>query len=261
MFLNRMLGNLSIRLKLGLGFALVLLLTLGIALVGWVTLNNLADRSDKLTEIGLANKEIQDVRNERLVYERNLDPATGKQMEKELDDVAQRIQALQQRLNVPENLTRLQRQSDTLGQYRRLFNELEQLALARQQARERLGSSADRTTGLLEPIEQPLREAGNLSGFASLVAVNQQIQQARFHLRGYTYSGRAEFEQPALDAIDQAAATLRALPDKLPATYRDALQAPAPRWPTTVAQYWHSAPRARPVTTPSRNWRNWATRC
>ena len=223
MFLNRLLGNLSIKLKLGLGFALVLLLTLVIALVGWVTLENLGDRSDKLTDIGLANKEIQDVRNERLVYERNLDPTSGQQMLKELDDVAQRIKALQQRLNVPVNLARLQRQSDTLGQYRRTFDELQQVVQARQRAREQLGSSADRATGLLDPLAQPLQQAGNLDAFASLIAVNQQIQQARFHLRGYTYSGRAEFEQPALNAIDQATLALGALPDKLPANYRNAL--------------------------------------
>ena len=223
MFLNRLLGNLSIKLKLGLGFALVLLLTLVIALVGWVTLENLADRSDKLTDIGMANKEIQDVRTERLVYERNLDPATGQQMLKELDDVAQRIRVLQQRLNVPANLARLQHQNDTLDQYRRTFDELQQMVHARQRAREQLGTSADRATGLLDPLEQPLQQAGNLDDFASLIAVNQQIQQARFHLRGYTYSGRAEFEQPALKAIDQATEALAALPAKLPANYRNTL--------------------------------------
>ena len=101
--MNRMLGNLSIQLKLALGFALVLLLTLGIALIGWTTLEDLADRSDKLTDIGAVNKEIQDVRNQRLVYERNLEPAVGQQMDKELDDVAERLAYLQRRLNVPAN--------------------------------------------------------------------------------------------------------------------------------------------------------------
>ncbi|MEJ5042752.1 methyl-accepting chemotaxis protein [Pseudomonas sp. B21-036] len=225
--MNRMLGNLSIQLKLALGFALVLLLTLGIALIGWTTLEDLADRSDKLTDIGAVNKEIQDVRNQRLVYERNLEPAVGQQMDKELDDVAKRLAYLQRRLNVPANLARVQRQENTLDQYRRTFAELQTTVQARQQARDALGSSAERAVALLAPVGQALRERADFSAYASLVTVDQQIQQARFHLRGYTYSGRAEFEAPALAAIDQAASQLDALPDRLPSTYRDTLRAAA----------------------------------
>lgn len=170
--MNRMLGNLSIQLKLALGFALVLLLTLGIALIGWTTLEDLADRSDKLTDIGAVNKEIQDVRNQRLVYERNLEPAVGQQMDKELDDVAERLAYLQRRLNVPANLARVQRQENTLDQYRRTFAELQTTVQARQQARDALGSSAERAVVLLAPVGQALRERADFSAYASLVTVD-----------------------------------------------------------------------------------------
>jgi methyl-accepting chemotaxis protein len=40
------------------------------------------------------------------------------------------------------------------------------------------------------------------------VETSALLQQARFQVRGYTYSGKAEFQQTALTAIDQALAVL-----------------------------------------------------
>jgi methyl-accepting chemotaxis protein len=55
------------------------------------------------------------------------------------------------------------------------------------------------------------------------VETSALLQQARFQVRGYTYSGKAEFQQTALTAIDQAMAVLKALPAKLPAEYAASL--------------------------------------
>lgn len=44
-------GNLSVSRKLGLGFGLVLIFTLALALIGWNSLSNMIHRSDVQAEI------------------------------------------------------------------------------------------------------------------------------------------------------------------------------------------------------------------
>lgn len=47
-WLAQSLGNVSVNRKLGLGFGLVLLLTLAITLTGWHGMDSIIDRGDKL---------------------------------------------------------------------------------------------------------------------------------------------------------------------------------------------------------------------
>ncbi|MBI3907470.1 MAG: methyl-accepting chemotaxis protein, partial [Pseudomonas fluorescens] len=56
----------------------------------------------------------------------------------------------------------------------------------------------------------------SVAAFNSVIDLSKLIQQARFQVRGYTYSGKNEAEQPALDAIDNALKNLESLPAKLP---------------------------------------------
>lgn len=57
-----------------------------------------------------------------------------------------------------------------------------------------------------------------------MVEQSKLIQQSRFQVRGYTYSGKVEAEQPALDAIDNALKKITELQGQLPAQYQANLQ-------------------------------------
>ncbi len=47
-------------------------------------------------------------------------------------------------------------------------------------------------------------QGDSVAQFNSVIDLSKLIQQARFQVRGYTYSGKPEAEQPALDAIGNA---------------------------------------------------------
>lgn len=64
----KVLADISVRSKLTLGFALVLLLTIVVAGIGWAGLNGLGERSAKLSSIARINEEARDVRIARLNY-------------------------------------------------------------------------------------------------------------------------------------------------------------------------------------------------
>ena len=44
-------GNISVTLKLALGFGLVLLLTMALALVGWSSLGSVVQRSERMADV------------------------------------------------------------------------------------------------------------------------------------------------------------------------------------------------------------------
>src|SRR5690606_11318087 len=66
--MNSWFANISVNLKLGLGFGLVLLLTGLLALTGWTSLGSLIDRSNWMSDITQLNSDLTNLRVARLQY-------------------------------------------------------------------------------------------------------------------------------------------------------------------------------------------------
>ncbi|WP_420801256.1 methyl-accepting chemotaxis protein [Pseudomonas brassicae] len=66
--MNSWFANISVNLKLALGFGLVLLLTGLLALTGWTSLGGLIDRSNWMSDITQLNNELTELRVARLQY-------------------------------------------------------------------------------------------------------------------------------------------------------------------------------------------------
>ena len=66
--MNSWFGNISVNLKLGLGFGLVLALTCVLALTGWTSLGGLIDRSNWMSDITQLNAGLTKLRVVRLQY-------------------------------------------------------------------------------------------------------------------------------------------------------------------------------------------------
>lgn len=212
----RKLGNVSVNLKLAIGFSLVLLLTVAIALTGWQGLNGLTERGDKLAVISHLNELAKDLRISLLTYEQQRTPEASAQVLQILKNLESEQRAAQERFTIPANRALIDEQIAAVREYQRALSDLNQAAQNREASRANLGSSADRAVLLISQIEQALVQGENLSQFNNVVQLSKLIQQARFQVRGYTYSGKAEFKQTALDAIDQAYKALQALPEKIP---------------------------------------------
>ena len=63
--------------------------------------------------------------------------------------------------------------------------------------------------------KNPCWQGDSVAQFNSVIELSKLLQQARYQVRGYTYSGKAEAEQPALDAIDNALKNLESLPAQI----------------------------------------------
>ena len=219
------LGNVSVKRKLGIGFGLVLLLTLAITFTGWIGLDSVTDRGDKLGNISVIHQYTQDLRIARQHYERNRDQASVAELEKALANLERQVQLMLEQIELPADRQRLEQQRDAVRQYQQTFNDLKQADQQRSASRQVLGDNADKASELIGKVQQGLLQGGDIHQYQEAVEVSGQLQQARFQVRGYTYSSRAEFQQTALAAIDQALPVLRALPAKVPAEHAASLEA------------------------------------
>jgi hypothetical protein len=79
-----------------------------------------------------------------------------------------------------------------------------------------------------------LLQGDSVTQFNRVVELSKLIQQARFQVRGYTYSGKVDAEQPALDAIDNALKKITELKANCPPSTRPTCNRPASRCKPTV---------------------------
>jgi len=213
------LGNMSVSRKLGCGFGLVLLLTLAITLTGWSGINGVTSRGDTLGNISVIHQYTQELRIARQQYERDRDEKGVAALETALGNLDRQVQLMLGQIEQPADLQRLEQQREAVRQYQQAFADIRQAGQRRDASRSVLGDSADKAAALISQVQQRLLAAGDVNQYQHAVEVSTLLQQARFQVRGYTYSGKPEFQQTALTAIDQALAVLKALPTKLPAEY------------------------------------------
>ena len=209
------LGNISVNRKLGIGFGLVLLLTLLITFTGWSGLSDVTSRGDKLGFISSINDLSRDLRIARLDYENRRGEQGPDAVNEMLSKLETSLQAARQMIEQPADVAMIDQQLAAVSQYKQAFVALTQAGANRENARSKLGATADNAVDKVAEVEKSMLQGDSVTQFNSVIDLSKMIQQARFQVRGYTYSGKPEAEQPALDAIDNALKNLQSLPSEL----------------------------------------------
>ena len=215
-WLAQKLGNISVNRKLSLGFGLVLVLTLLITATGWNGLVTVIDRGDKLANISKIIALTKDLRIARLNYERDKGEQGPQELNERLSELDEALEVSRKQLVTPEDLVMVQQQLAAVTDYRRAVADITLATQARESNREQLGATADAAVDKVASVEKALLQGESLAQFNSIIELGKLVQQARFQVRGYTYSSKPEAEKLALDAIDNALKELSSLPAKLP---------------------------------------------
>ncbi|WP_130930806.1 MULTISPECIES: methyl-accepting chemotaxis protein [unclassified Pseudomonas] len=218
------LGNVGVNRKLGVGFGLVLLLTLLITFTGWTGLGEVTSRGDKLGFISEINGLTKDLRIARLDYEMRRGEQGPGAVNDLLGKLETGLQAARQMIEQPADIAMIDQQLAAVSLYKQGFTALTQAGANREDARSKLGATADNAVAKVAEVEKSMLQGDSVAAFNSVIELSKLIQQARFQVRGYTYSGKSEAEQPALDAIDNALKYLESLPAKLPEEHLANLQ-------------------------------------
>ncbi|UVM61859.1 methyl-accepting chemotaxis protein [Pseudomonas sp. B21-010] len=215
-WLTEKLGNVSVNRKLGFGFGLVLLMTVLSTFAGWNSLSSVISRADKQASIASLNELAKDLRIASLDYEMRRGEQGPTAVNEFVGKLQENVQAALKRFVRPADQELLNQQLAILDEYKRAFADLTQATQNRESARSKLGANADNAVAKVKEVENALRQGDSVAQFDSVVELSKLLQQARYQVRGYTYSGKADAEQPALDAIDSVLKNLESLTGKLP---------------------------------------------
>ena len=227
--MNSWFGNISVNLKLGLGFGLVLVLTSILALTGWTSLGGLIDRSNWMSDITQLNAGLTKLRISRLQYMlTNGDESAAQNVQGTLDEFSAQQQALLKSFKSPDNLKLLREQGTTIAAYQQSLNKMRSAYRDGNAARQVMGQNAETANSLIEAIstqvkQMPLSDQ-RFEQFQTITQAREAFLLARYEVRGYTADTKAETEQKALNQLNLAIASLKDLNSHFADTQQVALQ-------------------------------------
>ncbi len=215
-WLAESLGNVSVKRKLGIGFGLVLLLTLLITFTGWTGMSGIISRGDKLGFISSLNELTKDLRLARMDYDMRRGEQGPGAVNELLAKLESGLQSARGMIEQPADAAMVDQQLAAVAEYKRAFGEMTQATVQREDARSKLGANADNAVAKVGEVEKALLQGDSVAQYNAVIELSKLLQQARYQVRGYTYSGKADAEQPALTAIENALKNLESLPGRVP---------------------------------------------
>ncbi|WP_122666161.1 HAMP domain-containing methyl-accepting chemotaxis protein [Pseudomonas viridiflava] len=207
--INTTLANISVKAKLSLGFALVLILTCLIAFTGWSGLQSLAERGNKVASIATLNDQARDLRIARLTYMLNPDAERAAAVTSSLSKLEVQTREMKTLFVTGASLGLIGEVSDSVTVYKTHFNEFVLATQSREAARGAITVQVDTMIAELEKIQDQAGE--NDPQARAMTTQHRLIQQARSQAQTYTYSTKSEYLQPALAAVDAARNNLKNL--------------------------------------------------
>lgn len=210
--INHALGNISVKLKLSVGFGLVLMLTMAITLTGWHGLDTMIERSESLGAIGQLSNMTKDLRTERIVYRQENSAANANTVVNQLNALESHLASLRNDTDDSASIRLLTEQSKIVADMEKTFADLSEDNQRRDQSRTQLEQQSEQAVQAVAQVESEVLKAVSqeqdngerLDEFTNISQLKQQIQNARFQVQAYTFTAREFYEIAAIGAIDEA---------------------------------------------------------
>ena len=206
--MNSWFANISVTLKLALGFGLVLALTCILALAGWTSLGSLVQRSDWTADIARLNDSLTELRVTRLQYMlANGDETVADTVQKSLDGFKAQHADVLASFKSPDNVRRLQAQGAQIDAYQLSLNKMRDGYRAANDARQEMTRNAVNAGQQIDEISStvtslPPYDEGRAAQFEAITKAKEDWQLVRYQVRGYTGSPNADAERVAIAQID-----------------------------------------------------------
>ncbi|PRA26707.1 methyl-accepting chemotaxis protein [Pseudomonas poae] len=226
--MNNWFANLSVNLKLGLGFGLVLVLTSILAFTGWTSLGGLIDRSNWMSDITQLNASLTKLRVARLQYMlANGDETTAQNVQTNLDAFIAQQQKLLTTFKSPENLKLLNEQKAIITAYQQSLNKMREAYRNAGAARQAMGDKADIANAQISTLETSVKQmqdsAEHVAQLQAVADAKMQFQLSRYEVRGYTGNVNPDTEARAATQIEKTINGLKDLSSVFGASQQGAL--------------------------------------
>ncbi|MBD8191846.1 methyl-accepting chemotaxis protein [Pseudomonas fluorescens] len=196
--MTHLLGNASVTLKLVLGFALVLALSLVIAVTGWQALAASLYRSQTLTVLAQLAVAGEELRADRILY-RTLDEGNSlSRLSASMEKVDGTLTELSNRLKVPKSLQYLQEMTRISATFKSTLKGVPALVEKRENARGQLTQSTTRAGDVLAQLTSDLPDQDDEKALEAVENLRQAMEQAEDRAKSPAWASSS------LDAYDQA---------------------------------------------------------
>ncbi|MBD9466212.1 methyl-accepting chemotaxis protein [Pseudomonas sp. Pdm06] len=227
--MNSWFGNISVNMKLGLGFGLVLVLTCLLALTSWTSLGGLIQRSNWMSDITQLNAGLTKLRVTRLQYMlTDGDETAAQNVQTTLNGFVAQQNTLLSSFKSPENVKLLKEQSAVISAYQVSLNKMRSAYRAGNSARDAMGANAEVAYKLIEAIDADVRHMAlsdeRFAQFQAITEAKQAFMLARYEVRGYTANSNADTERKAIAQLDAAIASLKPLNEHFSSSRQDELR-------------------------------------
>lgn len=223
--MNSSLANISVTMKLALGFGVVLLFTALLSLLGWTSLDKLIYRTDRIGDIAELSDRLTVLRVTRLQYMlANGDDAAAQKVQASLDDFKKQQQSLLKTFTNPLNTKLLTQISDVIKNYETSLSQMRSGYQASTKVRAEMGAEATKGAQLLATINDSVLKKDPSDPERSdqlqlLADAKMDFQLVRYEVRGYTGNSNEKTEQAAFTQLETSIKNVAKLKAVFNATY------------------------------------------
>ncbi len=212
--MNRWLNNISVNLKLALGFGLVLGLTCLMAISNWFSLDKLIDRSNWMSDITRLNTAFTNLRVTRLQYMLTDGDEVAAQ---KVQDSINAFQDLEKQListfKSPENLKLLKEQQDIISRYEAALVVMRKAYIDSATARAVMDRTAlvaqDAIANLLtRALQVPEGDESRFAMYQAVSEMREQFLLSRYQVRAYIAAPNPATEKAAREQLSTTVASL-----------------------------------------------------
>ena len=211
--------HLTVGKKLGLGFALLLLLAVVIAGTGAQYLHIIESRADRIDFSNRLNEEINQAKYNRAMYGQTYRPEYIQNNRANIENAVKLIDQGQALDWDAQSRKDLQRLVTLIGEYQQQQKVFEQAVTAKDAVRQSWNMSEVQAS-----LSQVERQLTNSDLQLAFIQLNQKLTQVRYGARGLLLSLNKETEAPLMAAIDDARDAANALSRRVSDAQRPQLQ-------------------------------------
>lgn len=223
--MNSSLANISVTMKLALGFGAVLIFTALLSLLGWTSLDKLIYRTDRIGDIAELSDRLTVLRVARLQYMlANGDEAAAQKVQAALDDFKKQQQLLLSTFTNPLNAKALSQLTDIIKNYETSLDQMRGGYQVSTKVRADMGVEATKGAQLIAAINDSVlkQDPSNPERSDQLQLMSDakmDFQLVRYEVRGYTGNSNEKTEQAAFSQLETSIKNVDKLKTVFNATY------------------------------------------
>ena len=227
--MNTWFANISVKMKLALGFGVVLALTALLAVTGWSSVSKLIERSDRMVDITQLNALLDDVNSARLQYVVD----NGDEKSADLAQAAlNRFDAQQKRLSSvflsPINLGNLQKINNLTADYQKSLSKMREAYKTDVAVRKEMGVYAVKGAELIGQIMDDVMKMPasdeRFEAYQDIMKAKENLALVRYEVRGYTGNATAATQEKATRQLETALKGMEQLNARFGAVHGDRLK-------------------------------------